>query len=68
VAVIFDYFQFSVIVFCVVATQKTKSELAFDINSNFDCCNNTESNYNYTKPEVTKITVTFALVDLLTFE
>jgi hypothetical protein len=31
----------------------------------FDCCNNIKS--NYAKPEVSKITITFALFNLLTF-
>jgi hypothetical protein len=43
VAFIFAHSRFSVIIFfCVVATN---SELAFERNSNFDCCNSTESNY-----------------------
>jgi hypothetical protein len=47
VAVIFAYFQFSVIAFCAVATIKN-CELVFEATSLFDCCNNPER--NYTKP------------------
>jgi hypothetical protein len=36
--------------FCVATT--IKIELASEANSNFDCCNNTQS--NYTKPEIGK--------------
>jgi hypothetical protein len=50
-AVIFVYFRFSVIAFCVDVTIKM-CELIFKETSLFDCCNNTER--NYTKPEVSK--------------
>jgi hypothetical protein len=65
VAVIFAYFQFGVIAFCITATIE-KHELVFEANSLYDYCNNPE--INYIKLEVTKITAIFALFDLLTFE
>jgi hypothetical protein len=39
----FNDFRFSVIIIYVFL-QQIKSELAFETNSNFDCCNNTENN------------------------
>jgi hypothetical protein len=52
--------------FCVVATIKTYEFASNTSFTAFGCCNNIKR--NYTKPEVKKITATFAPVDLLTFD
>jgi hypothetical protein len=48
--------------------QQSKSELASHKSSQIFIVAATQNLYNYTNPEVKKITATFALVDLLTFE
>jgi hypothetical protein len=66
VAVIFAHFRFSVFILSVLM-QPTNSEFSFETNQNFDSCKIAQKLITLNL-KWAKITVTFSLVDLLTFE